>query len=146
MLALGSEFSRIRPKYYTWAFIGVDIFSLILQGVGGGVAATSIDTPSLQKAGTDILLTGIVWQVITLLIFATLVANYASRVHKNRAQLRQTAVHTLHDKNFRIFVTTVLVAFTTLLIRFIYRIPELSGGWQSSVMQNEPDFIVLDGV
>ena len=146
VLAIGPEWSRIRPKYYTWGFISVDILNLVLQGIGGGIAATSINNPSFQKVGTDTLLTGIVWQVITLLVFAALVTNYFSRVYKNRSQLSLSAMGTLKNGKFRAFLATVLVAFITLFIRFIYRIPELSGGWQSRVMQDETDFIVLDGV
>jgi hypothetical protein len=35
-LALGTEYSRLKPKMYALVFILVDVFSLVLQGTGGG--------------------------------------------------------------------------------------------------------------
>jgi hypothetical protein len=37
-LALGTEYSRLKPKKYALVFVLVDIFSLVLQGIGGGSA------------------------------------------------------------------------------------------------------------
>jgi hypothetical protein len=39
VLALDSELSRIKPRLYTWIFITCDVVSIVLQGVGGGLAA-----------------------------------------------------------------------------------------------------------
>lgn len=70
VLEVGPSFSHLRPKFYTWIFILCDLFSLILQGTGGGVAATADDGSSFQKVGNDLMMAGIVWQVITLLLLA----------------------------------------------------------------------------
>jgi hypothetical protein len=40
---IGSENSRLKPKMYTYIFIGCDVLSLVLQGTGGGMAATARD-------------------------------------------------------------------------------------------------------
>jgi hypothetical protein len=50
-LAFGPEQPRIKPKFYTWIFIYCDIFTLVLQGVGGGIAA-SAKVDSMQKSAT----------------------------------------------------------------------------------------------
>lgn len=39
----------------------------------------------------------------------------------------------------------MVVAYFGILIRCIYRIPELLGGWANDIMRNEPEFIVLEG-
>ncbi|KAL9109803.1 MAG: hypothetical protein Q9187_008122 [Circinaria calcarea] len=52
----------------------------------------------------------------------------------------------MHNPRFKFFVSAIGVATVAILIRSIYRIPELSGGWANPIMRNEPDFIVLDGV
>ena len=146
VIDLGPEYSRLQPRYYTWIFICCDIFSLILQGVGGGLAATSDRNFTQLNAGSNLMLAGIVLQVFTLLVFGILAATYLFRVQANKSFLEPEATLLLRSTKFRIFMGGILFAYTTILIRCIYRIPELSGGWESAIMQNETDFIVLDGV
>lgn len=50
-LTFGKELSRIQPRLYTWVFIGVDIFSIVVQAAGGGIAASGDVHPELLKAG-----------------------------------------------------------------------------------------------
>ena len=145
VIALGREYSRLRPKYYTWFFICCDFFSLVLQGIGGGLAATA-NTDTVLNAGSNLMLSGIVIQVFTLAAFGVLVADYFRHVLASRSQLSPDAQSLLNSRRFHLFLGSIVVAYTTIMIRCIYRIPELSGGWQSAIMQDETDFIVLDGV
>ena len=145
VIVIGREFSRVRPKQYTWFFITCDIFALILQGAGGGIAATAANKRMLD-VGSNIMLTGICWQVVTLVLFACLVGDYVWRVYRRRTAIEAASHDLLAQRSFRIFLGAITLAFTATLIRCAYRVPELSGGWQSEIMQNEVDFIVLDGV
>ncbi|KAL9116686.1 MAG: hypothetical protein Q9187_006788 [Circinaria calcarea] len=52
----------------------------------------------------------------------------------------------MHNPRFKFFVSAIGVATVAILIRSVYRIPELSGGWANPIMRDEIDFIVLDGV
>jgi hypothetical protein len=38
------------------------------------------------------------------------------------------------------------VAFVTVFIRSVYRIPEMVGGWGNPLMQNQTEFLILDGM
>lgn len=55
-------------------------------------------------------------------------------------------------RNFRLFVAAVAVAFTTTLIRCVYRMPEMAGltpddrGWGNKLMRKEKEFLLLDGM
>ena len=60
VIEFGASFSRLRPRLYTWIFIFCDILSLVLQGAGGGTAATAANGSNLQNVGTDLMITGIV--------------------------------------------------------------------------------------
>lgn len=53
VLSFGTGWSRLRPSLYTWIFISGDIFSLVLQGAGGGIAATADPGDSFQDVGTS---------------------------------------------------------------------------------------------
>jgi hypothetical protein len=67
--SFGESWSRLRPTWYTWIFIGCDLISLVLQGAGGGIAATADFGSELQDVGTDLMLAGVVWQVVCLTFF-----------------------------------------------------------------------------
>ena len=46
----------------------------------------------------------------------------------------------------KLFGWIVVLAYTTVLIRCIYRLPEMAGGWGNSLMRNEKEFLLLDGM
>jgi hypothetical protein len=144
-LTIGEEYSRIPAKYYTWIFILCDLFSLVLQGTGGGLAATA-DTDAGATNGNNTMMAGIVFQVVTLLVFIALAGEYAYRAYQRRNHFSQSVVNLLSNVRFKLFVGSVLVAFTAIFIRCVFRIAEMAGGWGNEIMQNEVDFIVLDGV
>ena len=92
------------------------------------------------------MLTGICLQVVSLLIFAFFCAEYFFRVRRNTDRLNPATAAVRASPRFTRFMWALLLAFLTLFVRCVYRIPELSGGWRNAVMQSERDFIVLDGV
>ena len=55
-------------------------------------------------------------------------------------------------RNFRLFVCAVAIAFTTTLLRCVYRMPEMAGlspddrGWGNKLMRKEVEFLLLDGM
>jgi hypothetical protein len=76
--------SRLRPRHYTYIFISCDLVSLILQGVGGGIAATGVSDQNQLNVGTDIMIAGLSFQVFSLLLFMALCADFALRIRKLR--------------------------------------------------------------
>ena len=146
VLEFGSDFSRLRPKYYTWIFILCDLFSLILQGAGGGIAATANKNVALQHTGNDLMMAGIVWQVFTLLVFGSLVADYASRAYQRRTELAPSAIKLFNTLRFKLFAGGLILTYLTVFTRCVFRIAEMAKGWKNPIMQDETDFIVLDGV
>lgn len=133
------------PKWYTWIFIGCDLFSLILQGAGGGVAA-SAESQSTQDVGSNLMLAGIVWQVFTLIVFAALAGDFILRANRARSNLTVAASELLRSTKFQLFFGGLVTAYVTILVRCVYRIAELAGGWKNDIMQNEAEFTVLEGV
>lgn len=147
VLTVGQQYSGLAARWYTWIFITCDLISLVLQGAGGGIAATAEDNqPDEQDLGTNLMIAGIVFQVVTLLIFGCLAARYAMNAYQDRFQFSQSTVALLYDTRFKLFLLSLLVAYTTILTRCIYRIAELVGGWGNSIMQEQTEYIVLDSV
>jgi hypothetical protein len=130
---------------YPWIFITCDFISLLLQAIGGGVAA-SVHTDSGSAVGGRIMLSCIVFQVATFTLLYGLVASFIFNLRHNKSTLTQEGVETLRSRNFKIFATGIVVGSLAVYVRCVYRISELATGWANQIMRDEISFIVLDGV
>lgn len=158
----GPEHSRLKAKWYPWIFIGSDLASIIVQAIGGGVAASADHGAKKQllEAGDALIIAGIALQSVTMLVCGGLVLDFFIRRRKARTHNKSETegatsmdastltndVHTESPLRFRIFCWSIGFAFLTILIRCIYRIPEMAGGWGNPRMRDEPTFLVLDGM
>ena len=147
--AYGAQYSYLPPKYYTWLFIAFDVISLSLQAAGGGLASGAEGKPDQMTLGNNLAISGIVMQVVTLIIFGGLAAIYFVRRHRHQMAefgQRTPTDPALQTKRFKGFLIALAIAFVTIFIRCTYRIPELSGGWSGPLMKDEGLFIALDNV
>ncbi|CAO2658308.1 Nn.00g060310.m01.CDS01 [Neocucurbitaria sp. VM-36] len=146
VISFGESWSRLRPAWYTYIFIAGDILSLVLQGAGGGIAATADAGSSMQDVGTDLMIAGVIFQVVILSVFGYFLVEYTLRTHRRRDQLSSESMVLFHKTSFRCFIFAIIIAYLGIFIRCVYRIPELTGGWRSELMRNEAEFIALEGV
>jgi len=162
VLYCGPDYSRLKAKWYPWIFIGSDLGSIIIQAIGGGVAASANHgaNKALLDAGDSLIIAGIALQSVTMLVCGALVMDYFLRRRKTRSENKAETegatnmdaptlannVHTRSPLQFRVFCWAIGFSFLTILIRCIYRIPEMAGGWGNPRMKDEPTFLVLDGM
>ncbi|KAL1835440.1 hypothetical protein VTJ49DRAFT_6706 [Mycothermus thermophilus] len=147
-LALNPTLSRIRPHLYPFIFLPLDVSCLLLQAIGGALAASAALTNlRMVQHGNRCIIAGIVLQVVVLGFFGTTAGDYFVRLKKwiKSDQADPEAVELWKSKKFRMFVYAVAGAYSGILIRCIYRIAEMAGGWGNHIMQDEPSFIVLEG-
>ncbi|KAL1888818.1 hypothetical protein Sste5346_009296 [Sporothrix stenoceras] len=152
-LALCPALSRVRPTLYPWLFVPLDVSCLLVQAAGGALAASAGYTNTkLLNAGNRLIIAGIVLQVVVLALFGVASLDYYIRVKKyiqgrdpHGLQPTEAAVTLWNNKRFRIFGVAVSIAYACILIRCIYRVAEMAGGWGNKIMQDEPSFIVLEG-
>jgi hypothetical protein len=64
VLQFGSEWSRLRPAWYTYVFIACDVSSLAMQSAGGAMAAMADPGEKIGDIGTNLMIAGIIWQVV----------------------------------------------------------------------------------
>lgn len=83
---------------------------------------------------------------LVLVAFGYLVAEYCMRTYRRRDQLSTDALLLWSNGRFKLFCGGVVVAYITILIRCIYRIPELNDGWGGKLMRDETEFIALESV
>ena len=145
VLAFGEKYSLIKAEWYTWAFITGDFVALIMQGAGGAVTAAS-QSFALIQTGEDIAIAGICWQVASLVIFGILTLLYLRKVLQHRDHMAPEVLVIAQSTRFRCYCVGLILAYTMILVRCIYRIPELAGGWRNSIMVSEVSFVVLDNV
>jgi hypothetical protein len=126
VLRFGAEWSRIKPKWYPWGFITADILALVMQGSGGGIAAGAEDEDTFE-VGDNLMLVGVIWQVLTLAVFGIMIVDYCIRRNKSATPLSPSARETWVDTRFRIFGVALITLYTCILVRCIYRIAELAG-------------------
>lgn len=145
-LTFGSSFSRLQPRFYTIIFISCDVFSIMLQAVGGAVSSASSDI-TILNIGTDIMLAGLVTQVFTLVIFGVLAADYGVGVYRNRSNLNPATATLRNSLRFKMFVAALWLAYVCILMRCSYRVAELSGGWTNNpILREQGLFIGFDSV
>jgi len=144
-LCFGERWSRIKPRFYTYIFVSCDIMSLVLQGAGGGLAATSRGNQKQQKTGDDLMMAGISIQVVILFCFGIASSDYIWRRRRASEPLSSEAAFFARSIMFKCFALGLTAAFLAIFVRCVYRIVEMAGGWRNAVMQNEASFIVFDG-
>ncbi|KFX95898.1 hypothetical protein V495_03927 [Pseudogymnoascus sp. VKM F-4514 (FW-929)] len=151
VLHFGPEHSLIKPRLYPWIFVGCDLGSIVLQAIGGGVAASAGDTGNkkLLDSGNGLIVAGISFQVATMAVCGLLVAAYVFRYKKaTRAgtiTTEKTDYNPGEKRKLNIFCIAIGISYITILTRCVYRLPEMSGGWGNPLMQNELEFLILDG-
>lgn len=157
VLYCGPQYSLIKASLYPWIFVGCDFGSMVLQGIGGGLAAAGgTKNQALINGGNKMIVAGIAFQVVTMAVCGILVLVYIFRYKKGAAARNaieeKSAYHSDKEQGsialwkVKVFGWMVTLAYFTVLIRCIYRLPEMAGGWGNSLMRNEREFLLLDGM
>ncbi|EEB92409.1 hypothetical protein MPER_09087, partial [Moniliophthora perniciosa FA553] len=144
---------RLPPKFYGWIFLLCDIVSLIMQGAGGGIAS-SANTREGVNLGTNLMISGIALQVVAEFVIRFLREKPLRKpaglgVELELSTSSESTIYSppraLFDKRRKILLSALLFTTLLLFIRAIYRLIELSGGWDSKIMTTEWLFNVFDG-
>ncbi|KAF9041080.1 RTA1-domain-containing protein [Hymenopellis radicata] len=155
---MGQGYSRLSPRYYSIIFVSCDVISLVVQGAGGGIAASG-NTLEDANMGGNIMLGGIVFQLVVMTLFLLLAGEFFYRFFtdspiagRDFARVDSVGSHvTLTNSGYRLSskMRLMLVAlfFNTacLYIRAVYRTIELAGGWHGAIIETEIWFNIFDG-
>ncbi|OAA47020.1 RTA1 like protein family [Metarhizium rileyi] len=151
--AFGPQNSRLPPESYTRIFIPCDVVSLVLQAVGGAMAATAAHKHDSAHLGSNIMIAGLAFQVATMLAFITASSDFALRTYRRyRAQgasaLSQdpALVRMRSTLRFKLFLGALTLASVLILWRSAFRVAELSEGWTGPIMADQAMFVGFEGV
>lgn len=96
--------------------------------------------------GNSIMMVGLVFQVATLVVFGIMALDVFFRIRKYRGEFNEPTSALRSSKRFKGLLGGLIIAYWMILIRCIYRIAEMAGGWANPIMQNQAVFIVFDSV
>ncbi|KAF5864643.1 hypothetical protein ETB97_007201 [Aspergillus alliaceus] len=135
----GQKSSILTPSLYLWIFCICDLVSLIVQAVGGGMAADAAGkVDGDTKPGTNIMVGGIVFQMAAMTAFVVFMVDFLYRVTKMK-------VLAATKSTIGPLLAGMLTAVVAVYVRSVYRTIELLQGWDGFLITHEPYFIVLDG-
>ncbi|KUJ18266.1 RTA1-domain-containing protein [Mollisia scopiformis] len=146
VIVYGENLSRFKPRTYTAFFCTCDFICLVLQGMGGGIASTA-NTVSGSNLGKNIMLAGLIFQLISLSLFAVACTEFFFRVRSARGNWNPRYLNIVSSKLFKAFLFGLATATVTIFIRSVYRCAELSGGFNSTLFtSDEALFMILEGL
>ncbi|RAO71274.1 uncharacterized protein BHQ10_007286 [Talaromyces amestolkiae] len=95
--------------------------------------------------GNNIMLAGLVFQIITLVLVAALCLEFAWRVQHRFPHWKNVEFSNVHGiRSFRGFLLGAIAAFVLSFLRCVYRVVELAGGWNNSLQSEEVPSIILE--
>jgi hypothetical protein len=123
-LSLNPEISRIRPTLYPYIFVPADVSCLLVQAIGGSLAASAGYTnTTLLAGGNHAIIAGIVLQLVVLAFFGIVSLDYFIRVRRwiSGGSATPQALELWNNRRFRLFAYAIAGAYCAILIRCVYR-------------------------
>lgn len=140
-MRLSPTSAQFKPTLYYQVFIPADILCLVLQAVGGAMSSQSDGS---SQVGVDLGLAGLSLQVIVLFAFIVLSIQYAFRYHSDVKAGKVSSAGL--DTRFKHFVVFLSLAVLVIFIRCVFRIYELSEGYNGAAFHDQGIFIGLESV
>lgn len=141
LILFGRSFALVNPRIIIPFFVSLDVLSLIIQGVGSGLAATSeIDNKS-PKAGSHIVVSGLSIQLLGYGLFDCIASFFASKAFSAGGP---TPPPGLWTRNFKFGVIMAFISALLVLLRSCFRVGEMAEGWIGHVAMTEWYYYVFD--
>lgn len=163
----GRKYSVLKPLWYTYLFITIDVLSLAIQSVGGAISSINARNNKDPTNGTNIMIAGIATQVFGMSVFIIFWFDFLIRIYgckkRNvvflqflfnqksitdyRTQLEPRYNRYTHIKTSRYFAyfpLAVTIAVIVVYIRSVYRVVELAQGYDGYLFSHEVYLFTLD--
>lgn len=111
------------------------------------VASHKDESPNI---GDHIMVAGLTFQVVTLLMFQLLCLDFTIKTLRRMRTMADAACDPTHkalrgSAKYRLFLVALGLATFCIFIRSIYRVAELSEGWEGALIKNQHLFIGFEG-
>ncbi|KAI8319177.1 RTA1 like protein [Martensiomyces pterosporus] len=127
----------LKPKFVTWFFFLSDVFSILMQGTGGGM----LTKKDYQSAGKAIVLLGLTVQLFFFACFLTIAAYvWRQPVYAITPGPKDRSPESAKNTVMRTIVATTVIIY----LRNIYRVAEFADGYGGKIYRAEWAFYVFD--
>ncbi|GAA5964756.1 hypothetical protein JCM3765_002544 [Sporobolomyces pararoseus] len=127
--------SLLSAKAFKITFLIVDYISLVVQGVGGGIAGSATTERSLNM-GSNIMLGGIAFQLLVMIVYVIYGSVWTYRAREEVANA---------GKKMRQMLFALFAASVCVIIRGIFRTCELQDSFTGYLATHEY-FILIDAI
>ncbi|EXJ74394.1 uncharacterized protein A1O5_02690 [Cladophialophora psammophila CBS 110553] len=142
LLTDGAAHSILNPRWLTKIFVAGDVFSFLMQASGGGIMASG--TESSMNTGKNIIIGGLVIQVIFFSFFVTVGLTFHLRMHQGPSS------RVLADINIAVVwkkhIYTLYGASLLILVRSVFRLVEYGQGNSGYLISHEVFLYLFDAV
>jgi len=146
---LGPCYSRLKPRLYAIVFLTADLIALTVQGVGGTIAAIAAGNDKDPQMGGRIMLGGIIFQLIAITIYMALAIEFIYRYLSDKPFQRPDndppTGNYFMDKNMKAMLLGCTFSSLAIYVRSVYRVIELTDGWEGRIITTELYFNAMDG-
>lgn len=129
------------------------MISLVLQAAGGAMASISSQNNESSDTGSNIMIAGLSFQVITLVVFIAASLDFGIRVWRRERSMGSAAldqdpvlVRMRGTFLFKGFLGALALSTLCILWRSAFRVAELSEGWSGPIMADQYMFFGFEGV
>lgn len=129
--------SPIPIRFLTKTFVICDVLTFFIQGGGAGMMAQS----SLTKTGQNIVLAGLILQIITFVLFLV-----TSAIFKQRMDRQPVIPNVNGDVPWRKHLYSMYAISAMILLRSVFRVIEYGLGNDGYLLSNEWPTYVLDAL
>ncbi|KAJ4315768.1 hypothetical protein N0V94_005787 [Neodidymelliopsis sp. IMI 364377] len=132
--------SRIRPVWYTRLFVGADVSTLVVQGLGASLMGTM--QLSLALAGEKVVIAGLALQVFTFILFLCAALDFQIRMQ------RRLGRGEMSDSNgqWKSMLKLVYTLSALILFRCVFRLVEYAMGNAAYLIAHEWTLYAFDAV
>ncbi|KAG0647859.1 rtm1 [Hyphodiscus hymeniophilus] len=134
----GEKFSLIRKKWLTKIFVTSDVFSFLVLSSGAGILSGK--NGNNQSLGQDIILAGLVIQIIGFGIFVFVALLFHKRMFKN-----PTPVSLQSDMPWEKHLYTLYFVSLLIMVRSLIRVIEYIQGNDGYILGHEVFLYIFDG-
>lgn len=148
---MGQHFSMLKPMQYSLIFIICDLISIILQAAGGGMASAELSDHESTRAGSNVMVGGLAYQVFSMTLFQYMWYVFCYRCYKCKKKFGDEIFNPQYTKlrSRKAFIPLFyIISFAVLFIyiRSIYRLIEMAEGFTSSMANNETLLMCLESL
>ncbi|KAF1965652.1 RTA1 like protein, partial [Bimuria novae-zelandiae CBS 107.79] len=140
VLAGGEDVSLIKSRWYTRIFVGADICTLIIQGLGASITGTM--KLSLAIAGEKIVIAGLSLQVATFVFFLIAAVDFQIRMECKKKM--EASLSTATNSNWRKMLWILYSVSSLVLFRCVFRLIEYAMGNAAYLIVHEWTLYVFD--